>query len=113
MQKARGIYKSYFFIEHDPILDQIDRLIELASIDAGRMLRMKHIAEKSGVGAATLYNWRSRKTKRPQNAAVQAVVRALGGEIVMMRNGIAIKAPRQPKAPAPRRKGKPALRLVA
>jgi len=69
-------YKSYSFKDHDPVLDQIDRLIELSGSP-----KMTVIEAKSGVRASTLYNWHYRKTKRPQFATVLAVVRGLGARV--------------------------------
>lgn len=61
-------------------MDQIDRLYELAGAD-GRKITLKAVANKSGVTEGTLYNWRRRKTKRPQFASVKAVVRGLGANL--------------------------------
>jgi DNA-binding phage protein len=72
-----GVYPSYLFKDHDPILDKIDTLIA----DSGQSFAK--IERSSGVTVTTLGNWRKRKTKRPQFATVNAVVRALGGELVV------------------------------
>jgi transcriptional regulator with XRE-family HTH domain len=80
-----GGYKSYHFKDHDPALDAIDRMRELAGLesfhDVGR------ISADSGVSTSTLRNWHSRKTKRPQHASIMAVARALGGDAVFFFNG--------------------------
>jgi hypothetical protein len=78
----RGVYQSYFFRDHDPKLDAIDRVHELA----GRPT-FKKWSELSSVGAQTFSNWRKRKTKRPQNASMEAALRALGAESVVLYKG--------------------------
>lgn len=85
------IYPSYKFEDHDPILDQIDRLREIAAGQRGIPISNAHIERKSGVTTSTLRNWASRKTKRPQFPTIKAVVRALGGEITLVYNGQEIK----------------------
>jgi hypothetical protein len=79
---TRGIYKSFDFKDHHPVLDAIDRLYELAGVPLGRNGRPKlsYVAGKSDVRVGTLVNWRTRKTKRPHDAGVEAVIRGLGGE---------------------------------
>lgn len=77
-----GGYKSYQFKDHDPILDQIDRLYELSGD-----VKIQHVADMSGVTAGTLYNWRMRKTKRPQFASVKAVVKGLGADLTVVYQG--------------------------
>jgi hypothetical protein len=79
---TRGIYKSFEFKDHHPVLDAIDRLYELAGVPEGRngRARLSYVSDKSGVTVGTLINWRTRKTKRPHDAGVEAVIRGLGGE---------------------------------
>ena len=79
---VRGVYQSYFFKDHDPVLDAIDRVHELA----GRP-KFSKLAADSGVAAATLSKWRSRETKRPQSASVEAVLRAMGAERAVIYKG--------------------------
>ncbi len=81
---ALGGYAAYNFRDHDPILDQIDRLYEKAGHDMQKRGTLQNIADETGVGAGTLRNWRFRKTRRPQYATVAAVVRALGGQVVVV-----------------------------
>jgi transcriptional regulator with XRE-family HTH domain len=72
-----GVYPSYLFKDHDPVLDAIDTLI------ADRGETFAKIERASGVTATTLSNWRKRKTKRPQFATVKAVARALGADVII------------------------------
>lgn len=81
----RGIYKSYQFQDHDPILDQI------ATVIVDSELTYSEISARSGVSMTTLNNWRQRYTKRPQFASVAAVVRACGAKIIVTYQGKIIK----------------------
>jgi DNA-binding phage protein len=65
-------YKSYNFIDKDPIIDEIRTVFE----DSGA--NYKWVSEASNVNANTLSNWFNGKTKKPQAATVNAVLRALG-----------------------------------
>jgi hypothetical protein len=82
----RGIYKSYSFKDHDPILDAIDTVHTLA----GRPT-FKKLSEDSGVSVTTLGNWRSRKTKQPRSAGVEAVLRAMGAERAVIYSGQVVR----------------------
>ena len=65
-------YKSYSFIDKDPIIDEIRTIYQ----DSGA--NYKWIEEHSGVTSTTLSAWFSGKTKKPQAATINAVARALG-----------------------------------
>ena len=65
-------YKSYNFMEKDPIIDEIRTVYE----DSG--VNYKWIEDNSGVTSATLANWFSGKTRKPQAATINAVLRSLG-----------------------------------
>jgi hypothetical protein len=83
-----GSYKSYFFKEHDIVLDKVSRVIELAGmLNAKGQPDLRKIEEKSGVKYATLSRWTNRHVKRPQNAGVTAVINALGGRYEVMFGG--------------------------
>jgi len=74
-KKDRGAlktYKSYNFIDKDPIIDEL----RTAYSDAG--LTMTKLAELSSVSNSTMSNWFKGKTKRPQFCTVSAVARAAG-----------------------------------
>lgn len=92
-RNSMGGYISYNFQNHDPVIDQIDRLYERVGVDVKQRGAMAHVAAKSGLSITTLYNWRKRKTKRPQWASVNAVVRGLGGRIVLTVGGKTIRPP--------------------
>jgi hypothetical protein len=65
-------YKSYNFVDKDPIIDEIRTVYQ----DSG--VNYKWIEDNSGVSSATLAAWFNGKTKKPQSATVEAVLRALG-----------------------------------
>jgi len=83
---ARGFYLSYDFRDHDPILDEVDTLIQKTGTTSA------YIERKSGVTASTLRKWRTRRTKRPQFSTVKAVVKAVGGELSIVYQGKRIKS---------------------
>jgi DNA-binding transcriptional regulator YiaG len=64
--------RGYRFVDRDPILDEISRLIT----DSG--LSAQTIAMRSGVTARTITNWQNGRTKKPQNLTVDHVLIALG-----------------------------------
>ena len=65
-------YKSYSFVDKDPIIDQVRTIVQ------GTTMTRKEIAEMSGVTAHTIRNWLDGDTKKPQAATLNAVLRALG-----------------------------------
>ena len=65
-------YKSYSFIDKDPIIDEVRTMVN----DSGA--NYKWIEDHSGVTAQTLRNWFGGTTKKPQAATLNAVARALG-----------------------------------
>ena len=70
---AKGFtYKSDNFVNKDPIIDEIRTVVR----DSGATY--KHIEEQSGVCSATLHNWFDGKTRKPQAATINAVLRSLG-----------------------------------
>ena len=73
------VYKSYNFIDKDPVID------ELRTVFRRYGIKYQYVEDRSGVTTQTLRNWFEGKTKRPLNSTVEAVLRAIGGkrEIVM------------------------------
>jgi transcriptional regulator with XRE-family HTH domain len=76
-------YKSYNFVDKDPIIDEIRTIVEKSGENYAR------VHEQSGVAITTLTNWFDGPTKRPQAATLNAVARALGYKLgfVKMRTG--------------------------
>jgi predicted transcriptional regulator len=75
------LYKSYNFVDKDPVIDRVRNIISKEG------LSNSEAALKSGVAPSTLYNWFEGNTKRPQYATVMAVVRALGYKEMFVRKG--------------------------
>jgi DNA-binding phage protein len=69
---ALNLYKSYNFVDKDPVIDLMRGVIAEQRMKYGR------ISEDSGVSEATLRNWFDGNTRRPQFATVAAVMGALG-----------------------------------
>jgi transcriptional regulator with XRE-family HTH domain len=69
------LYKSYVFIDKDPVID----VVRTAMQDA--KARPAVVARDSGVSPTTLGNWFHGRTRRPQFATVAAVAGALGKPI--------------------------------
>jgi transcriptional regulator with XRE-family HTH domain len=70
-----NLYKSYNFVDKDPIIDEIRTIIKHEKVT------YSYIEEKSGVTTQTLRNWFDGNTKRPQTATVRAVLRAIGYDV--------------------------------
>ena len=70
-------YKSYNFVDKDPMIDQV-RTIIIDSHDT-----YKQIAEASGVNEGTIRNWLDGATRKPQAATFNAVLRALGYKLTI------------------------------
>lgn len=91
-------YKSYNFVDKDPIIDEIRTIYE----NSGTNYRW--IAEHSGVSTSTIANWFGGDTKRPQAASINAVLRALGYKlgIVEMGKPVIMAVPMEQSTPKPR-----------
>lgn len=92
------IYNSYSFVDKDPVIDELRTVIQ----DEGASFTF--IENSSGVSGQTIRNWFDGKTKRPQNASIEAVVRCLGYER-------RIKKPTGKKAAAPQ-PAEPAVQMI-
>jgi hypothetical protein len=70
---AKGFtYKSYSFVDKDPIIDEVRTIVQLSGAT------YKKIEEDSGVTSKTLRDWFDGQTRKPQAATLNAVARALG-----------------------------------
>lgn len=78
-------YKSYNFKDHDPIIDEIRTIYE----DSGASY--KWVEGNSGVTSQTLTNWFSGRTKKPQAATINAVLRSLGYKLGIVEHGVQVK----------------------
>ena len=73
---AKGFtYKSYNFTDKDPIIDEVRTVFQ----DAG--VTKQWVEENSGVTSTTLHAWFDGKTRKPQAATINAVLRALGKKL--------------------------------
>jgi len=69
------LYKSYVFIDKDPVIDIMRTMVQ----DSRKTF--VQIERDSGVQTTTLRNWFGGQTRRPQFATVAAVARSLGKTI--------------------------------
>jgi hypothetical protein len=72
MARISVTYRTYRWNDRDPIVDAV------ATVVKDEHLKNEHVHQISGVATATLNNWFSGKTKKPQNTTVSAVTSALG-----------------------------------
>lgn len=70
-------YKSYSFVNQDPIIGEIKAIMYREGLNASQ------VSKASGVSDGTVRNWISKKTRRPQHAAVMAVIRGAGYDMVV------------------------------
>ena len=70
-------YKSYNFVDKDPMIDQVRTVI------ADSHMMYKDIAEASGVTPHTIRNWLDGSTRKPQAATFNAVLRACGYKLTI------------------------------
>jgi DNA-binding phage protein len=85
---ALNLYKSYNFVDKDPVIDLLRMIIADQHLSYGK------ISDLSGVSEYTLRGWFDGKTRRPQFATVAAVMGALGYRMTLERvQGPAAKQP--------------------
>jgi transcriptional regulator with XRE-family HTH domain len=90
-------YKSYSFIDKDPLIDEIRTVYEASGWS------YKQVEEHSGVTAQTLRNWLDGETRRPQAATANAVLRSLGYKLGVIPLGQAVAVvPTPPAQPSMR-----------
>jgi hypothetical protein len=65
-------YSSYNFVDKDPVIYEF----EYAQKRLG--LNDSQVSKGSGVSTTTLRNWKWGKTRKPQNASIEAAYRAMG-----------------------------------
>jgi hypothetical protein len=87
-------YKSYNFVDKDPIIDEVRAIYEASGAN------YKWIEERSGVTTATMHGWWGGKTRKPQAATINAVLRVLGyklGPVAISAPVVIMPAMEQPK----------------
>lgn len=92
-RKRRDAYKSYNFIDKDPVIHEVWDIVKGTSFG--------YIEEESGVSVSCLMSWFYGPTRKPQNATVRAVVRAMGYDYKIVKMGD-IEAPVAKNKPAPK-----------
>jgi hypothetical protein len=73
-------YKSYKFLGKDPVIAEMRQAVEATDTTYAQM------HEDSGVAKTTFYNWFKGKTRRPQYAACQAAMKAIGYGFVLRKD---------------------------
>ena len=91
-------YKSYNFTDKDPMIDEIRTVWE----QSGATYKWVH--ENSNVATGTLAGWFDGKTRKPQAATMNAVLRALGYKlgVVEYEKVVVPDESRRPTAPSMR-----------
>jgi hypothetical protein len=74
-------YKSYNFVDKDPIIDEIRTVYQESGVN------YQWIHDNAGVTPQTLANWFSGRTKKPQAATINAVLRAMGYKLGIVEFG--------------------------
>jgi len=64
------VYKAYVFRGQDPVVDDLKAM--------AKGVELRDITDAGGPSVSCLRSWFKRKTKRPQNATIEAAGRALG-----------------------------------
>lgn len=75
MERKGFTYKSYSFIDKDPIIDEVRTVFQTAGVSK------QWVEDHSGVTSTTLHSWFDGKTRRPQAATINAVLRSLGKKL--------------------------------
>ena len=75
------IYKSYSFIDKDPIIDRLRTALK----DSG--MSYADVEREGGPTASCLGAWFDGNTKRPQFATAMAAARAMGYDLVLAKDG--------------------------
>lgn len=82
-------YKSYRFINKDPMIDKLRTVLQGAFPGQKRGMKIQYSAASlaSGVKEGTLRNWFEGETKRPQFATLCAVARGAGYDLALVKRG--------------------------
>jgi predicted transcriptional regulator len=72
-------YKSYRFIDKDPIIDVMRTMMAESGMTIGE------IAKASGVSRSCIANWFEGDTKRPQHASTKAAITVMGYHLVAVK----------------------------
>lgn len=72
------LYRTYRFIDKDPVVDKIRTVFKDEGLLGPRGYNIAH--QLSGVSISTYKNWFDGDTKRPTNVTIEATLTALGYE---------------------------------
>lgn len=79
------LYKSYLFRDKDPAIDELRTVVEEHFGARVNKKDLKKIMEAGGPTAGCMGSWFFGKTRRPQNATLEAAGRAIGYQRVWQR----------------------------
>lgn len=100
-------YKSYNFVDKDPVLDLVRAIVE----DSHKTV--KSVCEDSGVSTTTVYHWFNGKTRRPMFSTIAAVSRACGKDVRIGGTEVVSAAPEKKKRGRKRRSAALPLQAAA
>jgi hypothetical protein len=72
-----SVYRTYNFIDKDPIIDKVRTVLQ----DEGLLKKRNIVSRLSGVSVGTMDKWFDGDTRKPQHATLAAVATAVGYEI--------------------------------
>lgn len=75
-------YKSYNFVDKDPIIDEVRAVLDNSG------WTYKRVEDESGVTTQTLRNWFKGRTRRPQAASINAALRSMGFKLGIVPNTV-------------------------
>jgi hypothetical protein len=82
------LLKSYMFRTKDPVIDELRTIIQDETGDKQlKASTLSDIADDGGPTVACMQGWFRGKTRRPQNATIEATGRALGFKRTWVKNG--------------------------
>ena len=87
-------YKSYSFVDKDPVIDEVRTIYQASGVN------YKWLSEQSSVSISTIRNMFEGKTKRPQSATTEAILRSMGYKRVIVPFGEIVQI--EPPMPQPR-----------
>lgn len=72
------IYRSYMFRDKDPVIDGLRTVFSDHFSEPVEHSHLVQVEKDGGPSVSAMSNWFFGKTKRPQNATIEAAGRALG-----------------------------------
>jgi hypothetical protein len=78
--RTPSLYKAYLFRDKDPVIDQLRTLAEDFLREKVSPKNLRQIETGGGPKVGTMKAWFFGKTKRPNNATIEAAGRSIGFE---------------------------------